>query len=391
MRVRHNTQQMLRIGVQANTPSADSSPMSTIRVSKGALTVAGAHDSCCELCDCPTHTLLHSTHCGTRLVRLVGRDTGEEQARLELDGLWTRVSMLPTVRVTGIRALASHMAKKHRPLPHGTAANILPLPNYVSLPHAMARIAAMLLPVEADAAVSEQHYMHDAFREVFHFNSKVISRVSTAFAHMSLSNSRGVCLNACVLHQSGADMLPDAPGAADTHVLVAHTMQPVQVPASLVRALRVRAVDAPVCQLRYLSADRQLTRTPLAKLDETTLAALQSHVVRLASANTDTYVCVAACGAPIIIGDLAPADGLAQEHARETLRGATWSAACARLRYIQAVCDHHRLSAAETASLSNRWAAAELAKFPTRRMHIAALSRMRSPAVSAHAVIMDAA
>lgn len=393
MRVSHNTQQTLTVRVHADSStSGGTDAVGTMQVSKGALTVAGAEDNCCELCDCRTHLLLHSApRCGARLVRVVSRDTGEEQARLELDGLWTRLSTLPSVRVNGLRALAAHMVKKHIPLPLGTAARILPLPCYVSLPHAQQRIADMGLPMDAGAVASEQRYMHDAFREVNHFNCKVISRASTAFAHMTLAQCRGVCLNACVLHQSGAGVLPDAPDSAwasDTHVLVAHTMQCVQVPAGLVRALRAHAVDAPVCQLRYLTADRQIVRTPVARLDAATLAALQPHVARPASGSPDTYVCVAACGAPILLGDLAPAE--APPVPEEALAAATWPAACARLRYIQAVCNHHRLSAAETASLSNRWAAAELARDPARQACIAALSRVRSPAVSAHAVIMDA-
>ena len=89
MRVSHNTQQTLTVRVHADSStSGGTDAVGTMQVSKGALTVAGAEDNCCELCDCRTHLLLHSApRCGAR-VRAAAGASRRDIARCMI--LWSR-------------------------------------------------------------------------------------------------------------------------------------------------------------------------------------------------------------------------------------------------------------------------------------------------------------
>jgi hypothetical protein len=241
-------------------------------------------------------------------------------------------------------------------------------------------------------------YAHDAFTEIFHFNSKFISRINTAFAHMGLAHCRGVCLNTCVLHQSLAAQLPGEPPDIEsletetlpTQAVLAHTMQRVELPAALVQTLCALAAGQGVCKLKYMGADSAIARANVAAVDPATRLALQQAGLESpAGACQQAYVCLSASGTPILVGELASTQAPAPAPP-----ACAWAEACARLHYLQAACDFHRLDQATLQHWTRLWAAAELARHPEhpeRREHIAALARVQSPAVCAHAALLPGA
>lgn len=286
------------------TVSDSLGPPHVMSIPKGFITLAAKEEATVNLATCGKYDMYLQKNDRQHVFLISEKGAGETACTMKVDGMFVDVKCADRIKVHGLRALALHVRKKGLLVPRSVAA-LAALPPYLCCDAAMHTIRGMQYDVSCATPSLDSHsyYLMDAYREVNFFNAKFVSLVNSIYTGYDLRQSQGVCLNVCTAYTT--------PSRAAT-ALLAHTLEPVQLPAAMVADLQEVAAGAkPVCSVRFLQTPESKTVTSMAvfKVPVAVREQLAAQGVSVREVlSTRTLFALSESRVPILIVDACPAE-----------------------------------------------------------------------------------
>lgn len=360
-----------------------------MKVPKGFLTLAQRETCTVEIAKCENYKMFHNAVEGGCIVNICNTISGHTIMEMQLKGFLLKYFCVDDVNVSGVRNMAVQILKKHLRIPVDLDMSFTTIPDYSCYNTAMQNIQQMNLhTVGSDHADyyhtdgTAQHYLQDAFKELYHFNAKFISRISSSCYRYNLRACQGVCLNTCV-----AVFMPKT---TQDSAIIANTLETICLSDEVVAQLTVISQDQEnaCCSLKFLAS---CSRDKVHKIIHVIPTHVREEIHQCGihfHPENSIYFTMSDKMTPILIGSVfnsKPDKFRANGIDNSKFFANTYESAVNRLRYIQSTCDMHNISRQDLYTMTRAWALKEIQIHPLKRDSIFALSSVRSPSLFAHA------
>jgi hypothetical protein len=356
----------------------------TMLIPKGYVTLAAKETTCCKLATSGNYEMFLENNGSVFEFKLTDNNAQRVVCTAKVDGMIVEETHDPLVKVKGMRAMALHIKKKSLAIPDSDVM-LSELPPYHDREVAESTIRHMQYDLACLQSRADQHtyYLNDVFREVSHFNTKLVSIISATYPSYDLRQCQGVCLNVCASYAT--------PHRAETAIL-AHTLEPVRLPGAVISALQQAAAERKAIQTASFLRDatsKAVTSMGVYRVPATLRMELASAgVCARETSSSRMYFALSQYKIPILIVDVCQErvnQILGTQGDVETLLAdESFAGAMERLRYIQAAADYHCFARNVVNEITQAWAFGETARHPDQKNNIIALSSLQTTSVPSH-------